>query len=100
MHPVYSNRFSVRPAASLMSILAGCFLAGAAFAQTPPAWLDDAVKASEAELTALRHELHQMPECTHEELVLAFQNIIDKGREIIKLAQQTIQAYEGDSYRG
>ena len=45
-------------------------------------------------------KLHQMPECTHEELVLAFQNIIDKGGEIIKLAQQTIQAYEGDSYRG
>ena len=67
MHPVYSNRFSVRPAASLMSILAGCFLAGAAFAQTPPAWLDDAVKASEAELTALRHELHQMPELGNQE---------------------------------
>lgn len=51
-------------------------------------------------LREMYEKLHQMPECTHEELVLAFQNIIDKGGEIIKLAQQTIQAYEGDSYRG
>lgn len=51
-------------------------------------------------LREMYEKLHQMPECTYEELVLAFQKIIDKGREIIKLAQQTIQAYESDSDRG
>lgn len=51
-------------------------------------------------LREMYEKLHQMPECTYEELVLAFQKIIDKGREIIKLAQRTIQAYESDSYRG
>lgn len=48
-------------------LLSGLFMASSAFAQTPPAWLDGAIKASEANMTTLRHELHQMPELGNQE---------------------------------
>ncbi len=64
MIPFLPRRFAIRAGLLLAS---GLFAAGAALAQTPPAWLDEAVKASAADLTALRHELHQMPELGNQE---------------------------------